>query len=305
MNEDIIRIVNQMVIPSGLALIMFSLGLTLRLADFGFVARARRLVAAGIGAHMLLLPLLGLFVCWMFGLEKEYALAVFIISICPTGTTSNALTFIGGGNVALAVVLTVISCFITVFTIPLLLSWGIPFFMEGSGNLPQISMLDTIGKLIRLTLLPISAGMIVRGRFPAFSASLARKLKPTSFLILAGMIAFSIAISFDMVVRNALAVGPAMFTLNILALACGLLIGRGLNVGMRDRMTLAIEVGVQNATLALFITATVLGSLELSVSQNIYGVLMLVNAGILIRICRTWIAREKVEAAAPGHVRTA
>lgn len=292
MGAGSIEFVNGVLIPIGLALIMFSMGLTLRLADFAFAAGMRRLVAVGVAAHMLLLPLLGLAVGRLFGLEHELALAVFIIAICPTGTTSNALTFVGGGNVALAVVLTAISSLITVFTIPLLLAWAIPHFMDGGGKLPELSMLDTIAKLVRITVLPIAVGMVVRSRWPEFSIALARKLKPTSFIVLIAMLGFSIAISFDMVIRNTLAVGPAMFALNIFALASGLLIGRLMKVGARDQMTLAIEVGVQNATLALFLTATVLGSLELSVSQNVYGVLMLANAGILIRLFRARIAAE-------------
>ncbi|KRB82735.1 hypothetical protein ASE00_11940 [Sphingomonas sp. Root710] len=292
MDVGIIGFVNGVLIPIGLALIMFSMGLTLRLADFAFAAGLRRLVAVGVAAHMLLLPLLGLAVGRLFGLEHELALAVFIIAICPTGTTSNALTFVGGGNVALAVVLTAISSLITVFTIPLLLAWAIPHFMDGAGKLPELSMLDTIAKLVRITVLPIAIGMVVRSRWPDVSISLARKLKPTAFIVLLAMLGFSIAISFDMVIRNAIAVGPAMFALNVLALASGLLIGRLMKVGPRDQMTLAIEVGVQNATLALFLTATVLGSLELSISQNVYGVLMLANAGILIRLFRARIAAE-------------
>lgn len=293
MDAGSIHFVNGVLIPIGLALIMFSMGLTLRLADFAFAAGMRRLVAVGVAAHMLLLPLLGLAVGRLFGLEHELALAVFIIAICPTGTTSNALTFVGGGNVALAVVLTAISSLITVFTIPLLLAWAIPHFMDGAGKLPELSMLDTIAKLVRITILPIAVGMVVHSRWPDFAVSLARKLKPTSFIVLIAMLGFSIAISFEMVVRNAIAVGPAMFALNVLALASGLLIGRLMKVGARDQMTLAIEVGVQNATLALFLTATVLGSLELSVSQNVYGVLMLANAGILIRLFRARIAADR------------
>lgn len=293
LDAGIIQFVNNALVPAGLALIMFSMGLTLRLADFAFAAGARRLVVAGILAHMLLLPLLGLAVGRMFGLEHELALAVFIIAICPTGTTSNALTFVGGGNVALAVMLTAISSLITVFTIPLLLSWAVPHFMQGAGKLAELSMLDTIAKLVRITVLPIALGMIARSRWPAFSISLAVRLKPTSFIVLVAMLGFSFVVSFDMVVRNAIAVGPAMFVLNVLALAGGLVIGRLLKASARDRMTLAIEVGVQNATLALFLTATVLGSLELSVSQNVYGIAMLANAAILIRLFRARIAGEK------------
>ena len=75
-------------------------------------------------------------------------------------------------------------------------------------------------------------------------------------------------------------------------MACGLLAGRLLRLDTRDRMTLAIETGVQNATLALFLTLTVLGSLPMAVTQNIYGVVMLLNATLLIRLFRRRIARE-------------
>jgi BASS family bile acid:Na+ symporter len=299
MTSETIRFANEIFVPAGLALIMFSLGLTLRPSDFGLVARARKLVLAGAGAHLLLLPLLGLAIIWLFGLRGELALAVFIIAICPTGTTSNALTFVGGGNVALAVVLTAISSMVTVFTIPLLLSWSLPFFLGEGGNIPDLSILDTIAKLVRITILPIALGMIICRLAPARSAALAKWLKPTSFIVLVGMITFAIAISFDMVLRNVLAVGPAMFALNVAALGSGLLIGHWIGADMRNRMTLAIEVGVQNATLALFLTATVLGNVELSVSQNIYGVIMLINAGLMIRAFRGRIARNGVSAATP------
>ncbi|MES2498100.1 MAG: bile acid:sodium symporter family protein [Pseudomonadota bacterium] len=297
MNPDIVQFVNGVFVPAGLALIMFSLGLTLKPADFAMVAKARRLVLAGTTAHLLFLPLLGLGVGALFGLQGELALAVFIIAICPTGTTSNALTFVGGGNVALAVILTAISSIITVFTIPLLLGWSVPFFMGSGSDLPDLSVLDTVRKLVMITLLPIAAGMAFRWLRPVLSARMAVWLKPTSFIMLAGMLTFSIAISFDMVLRNIAAVAPAMIVLNLLALGSGLLIGRLLKVGARDQMTLAIEVGVQNASLALFLTATVLGSVELSVSQNIYGVVMLINATILIRLFKRPIAKEAAEAA--------
>lgn len=293
-----IDVVNGIIIPFGLTVIMFSLGLTLRINDFAFIAKNKRLVAAGVSAHMLLLPLLGLAVGRVFGLEHEMALAVFIIAICPTGTTSNALTYIGGGNVALAVTLTAVSSLATVFTIPLLLSWGIPHFMGSGGSLPHLSMLDTIGKLIRLTVLPIVIGMCVRSRWPDFSTALAARLKPASFIVLIAMLGFSVVISLDMVLRNVAAIAPAMFTLNILALGSGLLIGRLIKADARNQLTLAIEVGVQNAALALFLTASVLGSIELSVSQNIYGVLMLINASILIRLSRKRCIGESHEAQA-------
>jgi BASS family bile acid:Na+ symporter len=293
MSPDSIALVNQLLVPCGLALIMFSMGLTLALRDFAGILAGGRAVAAGFGIHLLVLPLLGLGIGLLFRLPPELALGLFIVSICPAGTTSNALTFVGGGNLALAVVLTVLTSIVTVFTIPLLLRWAVPWFLgSGEAVVPQLNVLVTMAQLARITLLPIAAGMVVRRFAPDAAAEIARRLRPTALVVLVAVIGFSVAVSFDMVVENLLAATPAIFVLNISAMAAGLLAGRALRLDSRDRMTLAIETGVQNATLALFLTLTVLGSLPMAVTQNIYGVVMLANATVLIRWFRTRIARE-------------
>jgi BASS family bile acid:Na+ symporter len=284
-------------VPIGLMLIMFSMGLTLTLRDFALVARNPKLVVAGFGTHLFLLPLLGLAIGWLFRLPPELALGLFIISICPAGTTSNALTFVGRGNVALAVILTALTSLVTVFTIPLLLSWAVPWFLSGDGReVPTLSIPTTILQLVRITVLPIVAGMLVRRFAPEAAIRMARWLRPTSFVILIAVIGVSVAVSIEMVLQSLVAATPAIWTLNVAAMALGLGIGRLIGVPDRDMMTLGIETGVQNVTLALFLTLTVLGSLPLAVTQNIYGVLMILNATILIRWWRGRIAAEVAEA---------
>lgn len=293
MTENWIAFVNTVFVPVGLMLIMFSMGLTLALRDFAAAARGGRLVAAGVATHLLLLPLLGLAVGALFHLPPQLALGLFIISICPAGTTSNALTFVGRGNVALAVILTAVTSLATVFTIPLLLSWAIPWFLsEGGGRVPQLSVGGTMLQLARITLLPIVVGMIVRRFAPDAAARLARWLRPTAFIVLVGVIGFSVVVSLDMVLQNAAAVAPAIYALNLAATGLGLLIGWVMRASSRDRMTLAIETGVQNATLAIFLTLSVMDSLPLAVTQNVYGVIMLLNATLLIRWFKRRIARE-------------
>lgn len=288
---------NTTLVPIGLMLIMFSMGLTLTLRDFALVARNPKLVAAGFGTHLFLLPLLGLAIGWLFRLPPELALGLFIISICPAGTTSNALTFVGRGNVALAVILTALTSLVTVFTIPLLLSWAVPWFLSGDGReVPILSIPTTILQLVRITVLPIVAGMLVRRFAPEPAIRMARWLRPTSFVILIAVIGVSVAVSIEMVLQSLFAATPAIWTLNVAAMALGLGIGRLIGVPDRDTMTLGIETGVQNVTLALFLTLTVLGSLPLAVTQNIYGVLMILNATILIRWWRGRIAAEIAEA---------
>ncbi|HKR23947.1 MAG TPA: bile acid:sodium symporter family protein, partial [Allosphingosinicella sp.] len=281
------------VVPVGLMLIMFSLGLTLALRDFVLVVRSPLLVGAGFATHLLVLPLLGFSIGWLFGLPPELALGLFIVSLCPAGTTSNAMTFVGRGNVALAVVLTALTSLVTVFTIPLALSWAVPWFLSGGGReVPALSVPGVILQLVRITVLPILAGMLVRRLWPELAARMARWLRPTAFVILVVVIGFSVAVSVEMVLANLIGATPAIVALNLSAMAFGLLLGRAIGADARDSMTLAIETGVQNVTLAIFLTLTVLGSLPLAVTQNIYGVVMLLNASLLIRWWRRRIVAE-------------
>lgn len=293
MTPDIIAFVNHVLVPGGLMLIMFSMGLTLAFRDFAAVLTGGRYVAAGFVIHLFVLPLLGLGIGALFRLPPELALGLFIVSICPAGTTSNALTFVGRGNVALAVTLTLLTSIVTVFTIPLLLSWAIPMFLDDVGRrVPDLRVIDTMLQLARITLLPIGVGMTIRHLWPTAATSVARRLRPTAFVVLVGVIGFSVVISLDMVVQNLIAATPAIYALNICAMGIGLIVGRLLGANSRDAMTLAIETGVQNATLALFLTLSVLDSLPLAVTQNIYGVIMLLNATLLIRWYRGRLAAE-------------
>ena len=297
MSEAAVAFFNTTLVPIGLMLIMFSMGLTLALRDFGLVVRHPVPVTAGFATHILLLPLLGLGIGLLFRLPPELALGLFIISICPAGTTSNALTFVGRGNVALAVILTALTSLVTVFTIPLLLSWAVPHFLAGQGGtVPTLSIPNTIMQLVRITVLPIVVGMIVRHFAPDFAARMARWLRPTAFVILVAVIAVSVLVSLEMVVQRLVAVTPAIIALNVSAMALGLLIGRLIGASPRDAMTLSIETGVQNVTLAIFLTLTVLNSMPLAVTQNIYGVVMILNATLLIRWWRRRIAVAETSA---------
>lgn len=295
MSQEWIQFVNTAVVPIGLMLVMFSLGLTLALRDFALVARNPLLVGAGFATHLFVLPLLGLTVGFLFRLPPEMALGLFIVSLCPAGTTSNAMTFVGRGNVALAVVLTALSSLVTVFTIPIVLAWAVPWFLAGGDLIvPTLSVPAMILQLARITLLPIVAGMAVKRFFPELAATMARWLRPTAFVIVVVVIVFSVAVSARMVLANLVGATPAIYALNLAAIGFGLLLGRAIGAGARDAMTLAIETSVQNVTLAIFLTLTVLGSLPLAVTQNIYGVVMILNATFLIR---WW--RRRIEAEAP------
>ena len=288
-----LQFVSTWVVSAGLMLVMFSIGLTLTLRDFALVARRPKLVGAGFLTHLLVLPSLAFLVGLIFQLSPERALGLFIVSLCPAGTTSNAMTFVGRGNVALAVVLTALSSVVIVFTIPIVLSWAVPWFLSGGGRtVPALDPRSMMIQLALITLVPITLGMTVRHFATDLAARLARWLRPTALVIVILVIAYSILLGGRMVLDNLLAATPAIYALNLAAIAFGLLLGRAIGANARDAMTLSIETSVQNVTLAIFLTLTVLGSLPLAVTQNIYGVVMILNATLLIRVWRRRIDAE-------------
>jgi BASS family bile acid:Na+ symporter len=293
MSDFWIGFVTNRIVPAGLMLVMFSMGLTLALRDFATVLRHPKLVGAGFLTHVFVLPSLALLVGFLFQLSPERALGLFIVSLCPAGTTSNAMTFVGRGNVALAVILTALSSIVTVFTIPIVLSWAVPWFLAGPGGaVPSPDPFAMTRQLALITLLPIALGMIVRHFAPGGAARLAKWLRPTALVIIIVVIAFSVIIAGRMVLANLVGATPAIYALNLAAIGFGLLLGKALGASARDAMTLSIETSVQNVTLAIFLTLTVLGSLPLAVTQNIYGVVMILNAGLLIFWWRRRIPAE-------------
>ncbi|MEX0299778.1 MAG: bile acid:sodium symporter family protein [Kordiimonas sp.] len=285
MGEDIVAFVATKLIPAGLMLIMFSLGMSLTPADFGRLAARPKSAFAGLGGQLLLLPALGWVLAILFDLPPALALSVIILAACPGGVTSNAVVFTAKGDVALSVTLTALSSTITIFTTPLLVAAGIEYFYQDAMP-PVMNVWDILKKLFMLSLLPLSFGMVARAMKEDVTVKLVRYLRPTSFVILVLVIVFSLFTSLDLIFENIVTAGPVVFLLNILSLGAGYYLGSILDLTNKERMTIGIEVGVQNATVATFLSLAVLGTWELAIIPTMYGCFMLINAGLFVRLLK-------------------
>lgn len=297
MSEEMIRLVNTVLVPGGLMAIMFSLGLTLTLTDFGRLFEQPRAVLAGLTGHFLCLPLLGVLIAWLFRLPPEMAMGIFILAVSPAGVTSNAVTFAARGNVALAVVLTTLTSLVTIVTTPLLIKWGLSHYF-GGGTAPEISVIKTMKQLLVMTALPIFTGMVLRRLLPQLAQRLVVWLRPTSLIILIAVIVFSVLVSAEMLLQNLLRAGPAAWMLNVSAMASGLVIARLFGLQRGDIMTVGIEVGVQNATMATFLSLAILNSWAMAITPTLYGCIMVVNAGLMVRFIKLYWSRQDAKLAA-------
>lgn len=293
MSDEFIVLVNRVVVPIGLIAIMFSMGLSLRPREFAEVARNPRAVFGGLFGQLVLLPPLAVLVAALFRLPPAMAAGLFILAICPGGITSNAITYAAKANVALAVVLTTLSSLVTVFTIPPLLNWALTHYFV-AGEVPPLSVPATMLQLAQMTLAPILGGMLVNRLWPNAAARLTVWLRPASLVVLIAVIAFAVLASAKLVVANLLQAGPAAYLLNAASMALGLGIAALLRLDRNDSLTVAIEVGIHNATMATFLSLTVLKEMSLAITPTIYGIVMIANAGLLVR----WLRRRAATAAA-------
>ncbi|MEM6306296.1 MAG: bile acid:sodium symporter, partial [Pseudomonadota bacterium] len=156
------------ILPLSLAIIMLSLGVGLTGADFARVAQRPRAFAVGAFAQVLLLPLAALVIIQLFGLAGEIAVGFMLLSFCPGGVTSNIISKLARGDVALSVSLTAVVSLLSILTVPLLTAWAVTRFMGDAG--PDVSVTSLALAMFAITTVPVLLGVALRRFAPALAA---------------------------------------------------------------------------------------------------------------------------------------
>lgn len=261
------------VLPAALFIIMLGMGMTLRPADFSRVLRLPRAALIGFTGQMLFIPLLAFAVVNLFRLPPELAVGLMVLSFAPGGATSNMMTFLSRGDVALSITLTAVASLLTPFTMPWLTQLALDYWLGASQPI-QLPIAQTMLRLFVITVVPVSVGMWLHGKKPELSQQLAKVVKPLSIGFLAMVIIGIVAKHWTQMPSFLAAVGWPVIVLNSLALVLGYLFARINHLPVKQQLTIGIEVGVQNGGTALLVTGTILGSSMMSVPPVIYGILM-------------------------------
>ena len=277
----------QIGLPIALILIMTGVGMTLRPANFTEVARQPKAFFVGALAQLLLLPVTALLVIYLFDLQGELAVGLFILALCPGGTTSNLYSYLAKADVGLSVALTALVGFITPFSLPLLAAWAIEHFL-GENTSFQLPLLKTWLTLMIVSVLPVLLGMWFNFKWPERSARLQPFISRFSVIVLVLLI---ISIATDLGADLWLFLektGPATLTLNVLTMVAGYWLGRFLLQQEKQARTICLEVGLQNGTLALMITTGILQNTAMSIAPSVYSLLMFVTASLFT----VWVLRK-------------
>jgi bile acid:Na+ symporter, BASS family len=266
-------ILTTLVLPIALAIIMLGLGLSLKSDDFLRIFKYPKAVTIGLIGQLVILPIIALAIVKVIPMPPAIAVGLIVLALCPCGPSSNMITYLAGGDVALAVTLTVFSSMITIFTIPLFTSLAVNSLL-GTSEIVSLPIGATMGQIFLITVIPIALGMYIQDRLPEISRRLEKVTNRLAVGFLGLIIILLVAKEWSRLPGFIVQAGMGVMLLNILGMAAGYAISKMLNLNIAQQICIAIEVGIQNGTLAIAITAGILKDAEMAIPAAIYSLFM-------------------------------
>jgi len=244
-----------LVIPI-LSILMFDLGLTLRLGDFKLLARRPRPVVVGLLGQLVVLPLVAYALAVAFQLPPLFFVGMVLIACCPGGSSSNVFSMLAGGDVALSVTLTALSSLITLVTVPVILAWAVAVSGAEAVGAVHLPVGNLLVQNIVLMAVPIALGVAVKHWWPVAASRMARVLGKVAFpalMLLAGIFFVQHKLT---IIDNFGQLGTCVLALILLAIGVASMMARVARLSGQVRRTIVIEVGMQNAAQAIAIASS-------------------------------------------------
>ncbi len=271
-------LLTNLLLPLALGIIMLGLGMGLTLDDFRRVARYPRAVLTGLILQVLILTAVAFALALAFGLPPELAVGLMLLAASPGGATANIYSHLAHGDVALNITLTAINSLLCLLTLPLILNLSLEYFL-GAGQYvpPPVRKVIEVAVII---VLPVVIGMVVRAYAPRFAARVEKPLRLLSVLVLVLLVAGAVVQERDTLVSFFAVVGLACLSFNLISMGVGYAAPIALKLPRRQAIAIAMEIGIHNGTLAIFIALNVLGNARISVPAAVYSLLMFATAAV-------------------------
>ncbi len=281
----ILEIVSKILMPIALIIVMFGMGLTLKIDDFKRVITFPKAGALGIFGQILLLPAIAFIFIWLIPMPPEIAIGVIILSACPGGIVSNIIVFSGKADTALSVTLTAINSFITVITIPFIVQAGL-IFVLGEGDAPDLPVLKLMGMLFGLTVLPVSLGMILGARKTDLAVRSEPFFRKAGTILIVLFVIFAVWGEIDFVIENLGNVAPLALVFNLMMMTIGFILAHLFSFELLQKITITVEIGVQNNILAFLIALTILNNKQYMTFAAFYSLIMMFTAFVFVTYMR-------------------
>ncbi len=257
-----------------LTLLMFDLGLTLKPADFKLFLHRPKPILAGLIGQIILLPVIAWAVGSIFGLSPLFFLGIMLVACSPGGSSSNVFSMLAKGDVALSVSLTAFSSIITLFTVPMIMAWVTQHV--GTGTDVHLPVGNLLMQNIVLMAVPIVLGIWLSMRKKELAACIHKILKFLAFPLLISLATVFFFSHQDTIIREFPSLGASVSVLILAAMMGGVLLSWLMRLTGRERRTIVIEVGMQNAAQAITVACSplVFNNDIIAIPAIIYALLM-------------------------------
>ena len=271
--------------PACLALIMLGLGMGLTIEDFKNVTKKPRDFLIGIICQMILLPIIAFILIKILNTPSELALGVMIIAAAPGGVTSNILTKFAHGDVALSVSLTAVVSLISIISVPLIVFTSADL-LQISNISKDISMISISLKMVFVVTIPVIVGMLIRKFATNFITSKTLIIQRFSIMLFVIVFAAIWVEEWDRIYSFITRAGTITLTLNIVMMAVGYYVAKFFATGVAQRRCISLESGLQNGTLAVFVSSQIFDDIVYMVPAAAYALSMFVTSIIFVFIIR-------------------
>ena len=278
-------IITDIFLPLALAFIMFALGLGLTGVDFLRVIKSPRDFFIGAISQIILLPVLAFILIKIWSISPELAVGVMIIAAAPGGVTSNILTSFAKGDVALSISLTAIISLLSVITVPFILVTSLNL-LKIENLLNDISLTNMAFNMFLIVTVPVIIGMLFRKFVPNAAGKFETIAKKISAVLFIFVLLGAILAERENVTSYFAQAGLITLVLNIIMMVVAFYLAQLLGTGTSQKKCIAIECGLQNGTLAIFVATSLFGGGIYLIPAATYSLIMFVTSLIFVFLVR-------------------
>ena len=278
-------IITDIFLPLALAFIMFALGLGLTGADFLRVLKQPKDFLVGAISQIILLPIIAFILIKIWPISPELAIGVMIIAAAPGGVTSNILTSFAKGDVALSVSLTAIISLLSVITVPFIIITSLNI-LDLNNVSQNISLTNMALSMFLIVTLPVILGMIIKKILSNFALSFEPIAKKISIFLFVLVLIGAILAERNNVIAYFAQAGLITLVLNVVMMIVAFYVAQLLGSGVAQKKCIAIECGLQNGTLAIFVATTLFGGGVYLIPAATYSLIMFATSLIFVFIIK-------------------
>ena len=275
-------------LPIALGVIMLGLGLSLTIYDFKRVTKFPKAITLALACQMLLLPLLCFVLARFSGLGPELSVGLMLLAASPGGATANLYSHLSNGDVALNITLTAVNSVLALFTLPVIVNFSMEYFLGAGQFIPM--PFSKVVEVFAIVLMPVTLGMIIKSKAPAFALKMDKPVKIISALLLILIIVSVTVREKQVLIDNFSVLGLPVLLFNVLSMAVGYFLPQLFGIDKRQSIAIGMEIGIHNGTLAIFIALNVINNATMSVPPAVYSLLMFFTAaafGFLVNVKKT------------------